>query len=861
MEVENWQEIDQIFHSALKYPQAERGIFLEQACGSNEALRLEIESLLAAHEQAGSFFETAPARVAAEFLAEEKSKSMEGCTLGRYQITSLLGAGGMGEVYRAIDIRLDRGVAIKILPQHLAQDYKALERFEREAKAVAALSHPNILAIHDFGTEQDVSYAVMELLEGETLRSCLKRSRLSWRKSIEIAVSIAEGLAVAHAKGITHRDLKPENIFLTIDGQVKILDFGLARVKPSAQSAEASLQSTITQISSPGLVMGTLGYMSPEQIRGEEADAPSDIFSLGCVLYEMVTGQQIFVRQTTVETVAAILKDEMPPFADREKSIPAELERVVIHCLEKNSAERFQSSRDLAFALKNILGESRISPNPVKSVSKEYPVSVWIMTALAVLLLATLPFLPNHPTDEVTARPIQSLAVLPLENLSGNQDEDDFVSGMTDELISNLMNIGALRVVSHTSTMHYKGTNKPLSEIRNELKVYGVVKGSVLFSGEEVLMTAQLINGTTEQILWIRNYRESLRDISVLQSKVAQDIAQEIKIKLTPQEQARLSEAPPVNSEAYKLYLKGGIHLERRTEEDIRKAIEFFRQAIAADKSFPLPHVGLADSYILGESRLPPTEAMTIAKAEVTEALKLDNTIAEAYASLAVVKMLYDWDWAGAETDFRQAINLKPGYATAHHWYAEFLTAMGRHEEALTEIKQAQEIDPYSLIIGRDVGWHYYGAGRYDEAIDQCLDTLETDPDFIDARKLLGLAYAKKGMFDKAIAELQAVANRSPSGNDKAKLGYVYAVAGKKKKAHEILNTLRELPDRMYVSPYLVAAIYAGLNDKQQAFAWLRKAYGEHSDHLVYLKVDPVLESLRSDQRFHNLARDVGIPE
>src|SRR5262245_7303336 len=639
---------------------------------------------------------------------------MAGTTLGRYRLLSTLGAGGMGEVYHALDTRLDREVAVKILPACLAENPDAMQRFEREAKAVAALSHPNILSIHDFGNEQGVSYAVMELLKGETLRSRLSHGALPWRKAVGIGVEIAEGLAAAHAKGITHRDLKPENIFLTSDGRTKILDFGLARVNAASSDESITSAPTVPRITEPGLVMGTIGYMSPEQLRGEKADAPSDIFSFGCVLYEMISGQRAFRGKTPMETNAAILRDDPPELADSGKHTPAELERVMTRCLEKNPAERFQSARDLAFALKEI----SIGPKPIPLLTS---LRSWSVATLALLLLGTVLYLVFWRPDRSGPGSIQALAVLPFENQSGNPAEDYFAEEMTGELISNLGVIKALRVISRESVMQFKGTNKPLAEIARELKVDLLVRGSVQRFGESVRIKASLVHAANGQNFGDKNFERNLRDILALQSQIVLAIAQEIRIKITPQEQARLASTPAVDSKSYQLYLQGRSYFETRAPNDIKKGIECFKKAIANDPSFALAYVGLANAYILGDGTLAPDDYLLIAKGRALEALERDDTLAEAHASLAAVKMLYEWNWLAAESEFKRAIDLKPSYETAHHWYAQYLTAMGRHEEAIAEIKRALELNPLPVIIHRDVGWHYYYAGKYDLAIAQCL--------------------------------------------------------------------------------------------------------------------------------------------
>jgi serine/threonine-protein kinase len=865
MTPERWGQIEKLFYSALEREPDERAAFLDEACAGDEALRFDVDTLLAAHERPDSGFEVIKAEVAAELLVEDKTGGMAGQTLGRYRLLSPLGSGGMGEVYRALDTRLDREVAVKILPRRLADNPEAMRRFEREAKAVAALSHPSILSIHDFGTEtlgdeHGVRYAVMELLKGETLRSRLSRGPLPWRKAVGIGIEIAEGLSAAHAKGITHRDLKPENIFLTSDGRTKILDFGLARVKAAISDENTTSASTAPFMTDPGFVMGTPGYMSPEQARGDEVEAPSDIFSFGSVLYEMATGRRPFAGKTAADTMAAILRDDPPELAKSGTNIPPELAQVITHCLEKNPAERFQSARDLAFALKTISGGSGDSGFFPTHRPARFRAAL-IVAALAVLLLGAWLYQSLDGIKPQSSEQIQSIAVMPLENLSNKTEYEYFADGMTGELIDTLGQIGTLKVISGASVMRYKGTRKPMPEIARELNVEAVIEGSVLLFDESVRITARLIHAATGHSLWANSYEDKLRNISTLQNQLAQAITQVTGTRLTQQEQERLARAHTVNPEAHQLYLKGRSHLEKRNKEDIKKAIDYFDQAMVKDPRYAMAYVGLANAYILGDGALPSEVSMLIARLAATNALSFDNNLADAHTSLAVVHMLSDWDWPATEREFRQAIDLQSSNATAHHWYAEYLTAMGRHEEAISEIKRAQELDPLSVIIKRDVGLHYYYAGDYDEAITQLRNTLNSDPNYALTHRLLGLAYAEKAMFTQAIEGLQKAVDLDPTSHNQAMLGYGYALSGQRGEAQRILDSLNKLSGEKHVPAHLFCVIYSALGDKDRAFDWMEKSFAERAVFQVYLKVTPTVKNLRSDPRFRDLVRRVGLPD
>ncbi len=853
---ERWQQIEQLWSAALERRSDERAAFLAEACAGDEDLRREVESLLRFDLQADSFIETPALEVAARLESEVPPRSLAGQRLDHYQITSLLGAGGMGEVWRARDAHLDREVAVKVLPAHLAQDGGALARFQREARAVAALSHPNILAIHDFGADQGISYAVTELLEGETLRARLEHTAMSWRRAVEIGLAVADGLAAAHAKGIIHRDLKPENIFLTTAGQVKILDFGLARIKPVRASAEQRCAVTGDLLTSPGTILGTIGYMSPEQVRGDEVDAPGDIFLLGCVLYEMVTGCRAFARATTVEEMNAILKEAPPEMADSPRYIPPELQSIISHCLEKRPEDRFRSAPELAVALKAIpLETERASPfhKPARSTSRRL-----LLIAGALLLLVPLLLFFSGLSDWFGRKPIRSIAVLPLKNFSQSPAEDYFADGMTDELISSLMKVGSLRVISRTSVMRYRETGQSLSEIARELKVDAVVEGSVRRAGEKMQINVRLFRSASEQPEWSQTYVRELRDILVLQSQVAQDIAREIHIQTTPQEQARLTQAATVNPAALQLYFTGRYFLAKRTPEGFREGRNYFQQAIATEPDFALAYSGLADSYILGGDNAEMPKAGEAA----STALRLDDSLAEAHTSLAAVKMLDEWNWPEAESGFKRAIDLKPGYGTAHLWYAEFLTAMGRHEEAIAAIKRALESDPNSLTVRADTGRHYFYARQYDQAIASLRNTLELDPKYTGVWTFLGLTYVKQKKFDDAFAMLARARELAPANsNTMAALGYAYAQAGRRDEAGQILDRLLELSRREPVSPYWLAVVEGSLGRKDEAFTWLETAFEKRSSQLVYLKVLPTLDDLRSDHRFQSLVQRVGLPD
>ncbi|MBI1825172.1 MAG: protein kinase [Planctomycetes bacterium] len=788
-----------------------------------------------------------------------------GTKLGPYEIVAPLGAGGMGEVYRARDARLDRDVAIKVLPAHMANDPAALARFEREAKAVAALSHPNILAVYDVGHQDNTAYVVTELLEGETLRQTLLSGAIARRRTLEIAIAISDGLAAAHARGIVHRDLKPENIFLTSDGIVKILDFGLARVETIGSSAQdATHTPTVTLHTSPGTVLGTINYMSPEQIRAQRTDARSDVFSFGCVLFEMLTGEKAFQGETSADTMTAILRESPRSMRSTRRDVSPDLERVIERCLEKKPETRFQSSHDLAFTLRSILADSgsrTFSAAPHRSRSGKL-----VAGFSAVLILVGGFFLVRHEllkSRHEAIVTIGSLAVLPWENVSRDPEQEYFVDGMTEALISDLAKIGSLKVISRTSVMRYKATTKSLPEIARELNVDAVVEGSVLRVGDRVRISAELIRATTDEHLWSESYDRDLSDVLRLQSEVARTIAQEIKVALTPQEQARMGAARPVNPEAYQAYLKGRFHWNKRNPDGLQKAVEYFEQAIALAPDWPLGYAGLADAYLLMPwySNMRPSEANPKARTAAARALEMDESLAEAHATMAVLATDYDRDWPTAQREFQRALALSPNYATAHQWYGLQLRFRGRHDEAIREATKAQELDPLSLIISVNVGEMHYYVGDLEKAETQFRKTLEFGPDFAEARIWLANTLFLQARPAEAITEArEAVRLSNNDPHCASTLGYLYAKSGQTQEARKILDEITARSKGAYVAPTYLAVLHAGLEDSDQMFEWLERAYQEHDVRLLDTLIDPLLADMRSDQRLADLVRRLGLP-
>ena len=789
---------------------------------------------------------------------------MIGQRLAQYVIVERIGAGGMGEVYRARDERLERDVAIKVLPAGTLTDEAARRRFRQEALALARLNHPHIATIHDFNSQEGVDFLVMEHVPGSSLAEKLATGPLSEKETLRLGTQVAAALEEAHAQRIVHRDLKPGNIVLTSRGDVKVLDFGLAKLLQPAEGEAVTAES----FAETRAGAGTLPYMAPEQLRGEPVDARTDIHALGAVLYEMSTGQRPFPETQGPRLIDAILNSAPAAPGRFQPRLSAELERIILKCLEKDPERRYQSARELRVDLERLAAPSAAVVAPVAQPSGARR---WVIaaTAIGALLLAVLlgfnvGGLRERLLGRTGATQIQSLAVLPLENLSGDPEQEYFVDGMHEELIARLAKISALKVISRTSVTRYKGERKPpLPEIGRELGVDAVIEGSVRRSGDQVRITVQLIEAATDKHLWAESYQGDLRDVLALQSDVAQAIADEIRIALTARERASLSGAGPVNPQAYEAYLKGRFYWNKRSSAGLLKGIEYFNEAIQQDPNNALAYAGLADSYsqLAYRGHSAPSEAYPRATATAKKALEINSDLAEAHAAMGFIRFNYDWDWPGAEREFRLALKLNPSYAEAHHWYSHYLIDTGRVEESLAESKRALEFDPLSLIVNTHLGVHYLFARQCDLAVEQLKKTVEMDPSFYSAHLKLGQAYQCKGAYRESVAELQQAKSLSGDVTETvAALAVTYARSGNKDEAVKLMGELKRMSQRTYVSPYDIATIYTALGDKNQALAWLEKAYQQRANGLVELKVEPAFDPLRSDPRYHDLLRRVGLP-
>jgi len=772
---------------------------------------------------------------------------MVGQTLGHYRVVEKIGQGGMGVVYRAHDERLDRDVALKVLPPGLLADETARQRFRKEALALSRLNHPNIATVHDFDTQGGADFLVMELIPGATLSEKLAGGALSEKEITRLGSQMAQGLAAAHEQGVVHRDLKPGNLRVTPDGRLKILDFGLATLRrPQGDDA-----ATVTALETEG-VAGTLPYMSPEQLRGEKADARSDIYAAGVVLYEMATGRRPFAESGGAQLITAILQQTPPAPSSINQRVAPALEAIIVKALDKEPERRYQSAREIAVDLERMTA-------PVAAAApgrRRRPVVQWAWGSVAALVLAVSLYLVTRRGEA-----IDSLAVLPFANAGGNPDAEYLSDGITETLIDRLSQLPKLTVPSRNSVFRYKGKETDPQAAGRELKVRAVLTGRVTQRGDSLAIRAELVDVSSNRQLWGEQYNRKLADILAVQEEIAGQIADKLRVRLTGEDKKRLTKRHTDNAEAYQLYLKGNFYAAQATKDGFNKGMEHFRQAIALDPNYALAHAGIALAYAwTTDWVLPSREAIPKSEAAARKALELDETLAEAHTALGFARAFYDWNWTQAETEFRRAIQLNPGYARAHGWYAWVLAFQRRFDEALAEARRARELDPLSAEANWGSGIILYLARRHDQAIEQLRATVDLEPNYWPARVWLGHCYEETGRMPEALAEFQKARQIDKVPEIVASLGRFHALSGSRAEAQRALEEVEQLAKDYPVMSYDVALVHLALGDRDQAFKRLEKALEARDAWVVLLATDPRLDPLRSEPRFQNLVRRVGLP-
>jgi len=816
----------------------------------------------------------------------------------------------MGEVYLAQDTKLDRKVAIKFLHQQFSKDTDKLNRFIQEAKAASALNHPNILTVYEIGEVDGKNYIATELIDGSTLREQLShKESLQLSEILKIGIQVSEALAAAHQAGIIHRDIKPENIMLRKDGYAKVLDFGLAKLSEPGAVATGSAGSEdatrVQVITSPGLVMGTVSYMSPEQARGKETDARTDIWSLGVVLYEMLAGKVPFSGETINHTIVSILEKEPTVLIN----VPAELQRIVRKSMSKDVDMRYQSARDLLIDLKNLHRELDIQgelersiiPNraattessgenktqvyadttksdqalatqsvTTSSSSLEYAVTqakshklvTGIIAVLLVGVLSTIGYLV-FATRSGSSKQITSIAVMPFVNDGANSDIEYLTDGMTETLIKSLTNLSNLDVKPRSAVFRYKGKDTDLQTIAKELNVQAILNGRVAQRGDQLTLSLELVDAQKNSVIWTDQYQRKQSDLVSLQSEIAKDVSTNLKAKLSGAEETKVAKNATADPEAYQAYLKGRYYWNRRTAENIKKAIEQFKSATDRDPNYALAFVGLADCYgVLNEyAGAPSSETLPQAKAYAERALAIDGQLAEAHATLGLVND-GSWQYGVAEKEFKRAIELSPNYPTTYHWYSLLLKGLGRNDEAAAMIKRAQALDPLSSVIGVNVSRMYQLQNNHEASIQNSLKLIELDPNFGPAYEYLALSYLKRGRNAEAIAAAEkAVELSNRSAISLGDLGYVYALAGKRAEANEKIKELEEKYSRKEAIGQYLATVYVGLGDKDKAFEWLEKDFQARSAKLTEIRWQLQFDSLHDDPRFRDLLKRMGLPD
>lgn len=771
---------------------------------------------------------------------------MIGETISHYRIIEKIGSGGMGDVYKAEDTKLQRIVALKFLPPELTRDEGARQRFLREARAASALDHPSIGTIHEIYEDEGCFFIAMACYEGETLAERIERGPLDIEEALAISNQIAQGLTLAHSQDIVHRDIKPSNVILTDEGQVKLIDFGIAKLRGKSALTET------------GMTMGTVEYMSPEQTMGLDVDQRTDIWSLGVMLYEMLAGEQPFKGDTLHAVISSILREEPEFITKLRGEVPKQVEKIIEKALAKKPEKRFQTMEEMHEQLNAAieeLEEDLTRKGPLFKLGRKQ--LKYVYRASAVIFAAIILGIFFWQREVAKAAPV-SIALLPLESITSDAEQEWFTDGMTDSLITELAKISGLRVISRSTAMKYKGTDKVPPEIATELGIEYVIEGSVVKMGDQIKVAVRLINAPNDEYLWAEQYEREFSDILVLQGEIAQSIADQIQVTLTPQEEQLLAVSRSVDPETHELYLKGMYHLNKFTPEGIEKGMNYLHEAVEKDPEEPLAHAGLALGYdILAHTPSPPPDAIPLGRAAALKALELDDTLAEVHLALAMINVYADWDREGARQSYQRALELNPSLALAHAHYAWSLLIEGQVNEALAELYKAQELDPLEPVYPAWQSTMYFWRGDNDKAIEEAQKSLELVPDYPVGLASLGDAYAAKGMYEEAIQIRQKAGEISPAY--KWGLGHTYALAGDRDGALQVAVELESQPDAW--NTWGLTEIYTALGDKDEAFRWLEAAYEQRHPYIQWLRRNINFKPLHDDPRYNDMVQRLELPE
>jgi serine/threonine-protein kinase len=882
MSPERWKKIKELFDAVAELDPEARAGFLDRECAGDGDLRIEVEKLLSSSAAADGFLEKPASSHVASSILEPQGMLRAGDRFAHYKMIRQIGVGGMGEVYLAEDEKLDRRVAIKILSEHFGKNDAHLQRFIREAKAASSLNHPNILVIHEIGIGEDANFIVSEFVEGRTLRDLVGTSELTVGLVLDIAIQVAGALAAAHGAGIVHRDIKPENIVVRPDGYVKVLDFGLAKLlKPGNLFTEEGSDTLIRNHTAQGVIMGTVNYMSPEQAKAETVDERTDIFSLGVVVYELLSGTAPFRGKSLSETFANLINREPKPLALTSH----ELQRIVSKMLQKEKGERYQTSKDLLADLKALkenivfdekLGNSKpvgtnnstvllpqrtnYNSNPDTNVgtatarnsNRTFPIA-FALLALAAIGIAIY-FYTARQTSVANER--RTLAVLPFTNASQDANAEYLADGVSESIINNLSQLSGLKVMSRNSSFRFKNDQSDMRAIAARLNVDTLVTGDIKQVGDKLVINVQLINAADDSQIWGNQYVRTLTDVIAAQNEIAQAVAANLKVKLTPADAVLLSKRYTENAEAYQLYLRGRFHVFKLLPDDIRQGIAYFQQAIDLDPNYALAYAGIADAYrsLAVGSEISPLDSFAKSKAAAKRAIEIDDSLSDGHTTLGMTMFWGDWDWSGAEKQLRRAIELNPSDVNAHLFYAHLLSNLGRHPEALNEVRLARELDPLFPFAGALEGQFLFHAGKADEALDRLKKTFDLAPNFWMPHLFASAVYVEQAKYPEAVAEARrARALSAASTYSIAVESYALAKMGNREEAERVLGELIEISKTRDMPATHVALAYNGLGDTERALDWLEKGFTEHDPKMAFLKVDPKWNNLRTAPRFIDL--------